>query len=62
MVNVKPNKTMKTEQSKNTETQTLNSLEVITIDGGVYGEGGCIPNPLDKLVPQLPMLPTEQTY
>lgn len=53
---------MKTEQSKNTGTQTLNSLEVITIDGGVYGEGGCIPNPLDKLLPQPPTLPTEQTY
>ena len=53
---------MQIKQSKNTETQALNNLEVITIDGGVYGDGGCIPNPFDKLLPQLPTLPTEQTY
>lgn len=56
---------MKTSQQEITQDQALDQVELITIDGGVVGDGnggGCIPDPLDKLRPQTPIFPTGQVY
>jgi hypothetical protein len=54
---------MQTNQGEKAEVQVLDHVELVAIDGGVDGvDGGCIPDPLDKLIPKLTTFPTEQPY